>query len=234
MLQQKARALSRFNLTRKRFSPRQNADRSTKRTSLRCCTFASLFAMAAAVQPGENIPVQADIRAAYVEHLQDLTQTMAAFAEEADAQAGQFAEAEKRYQAIGAEMQADLARHDPANGTDHDAVTQDQRSALEQAAGQADHIHSGVMAGFSDLKAKSPALVDASSEASTRCQWIEDATQAGVDDLKSACKAFQGAFGPFRQGIRDLQQAFTQSEQVWTDERAKQEDLLRAAQAPSP
>ena len=234
MLQQKARALSRFNLTRKRFSPRQNADRSTKRTSLRCCTFASLFAMAAAVQPGENIPVQADTRAAYVAHLQDLTQTMAAFAEEADAQTGQFAEAEKRYQAIGAEMQADLARHDPANGTDHDAVTQDQRSALEQAAGQADHIHSGVMAGFSDLKAKSPALVDASSEASTRCQWIEDATQAGVDDLKSACKAFQGAFGPFRQGIRDLQQAFTQSEQVWTDERAKQEDLLRAAQAHSP
>ncbi len=205
---------------------------------MRCCTFASLMTMAAAVQPGEPaglyIPVQTDPRAAYVAHLQDLTQTMAAFAEEADTQAEQFAEAEKRYQAIGAEMQADLARHDTANGTDHDAVTQDQRSALEQAAGQADHIHSGVMAGFSDLKAKSPALVDASSEASTRCQWIEDATQAGVDDLKSACKAFQGAFGPFRQGIRDLQQAFTQSEQVWTDERAKQEDLLRAAQAPSP
>ncbi len=213
-------------------------DRPSSRMSLRCCTFASLMAMAAAVQPGEPaglyVPVQADPRAAYVVHLQELTQTMAAFAEEADTQAGQFAEAEKRYRAISAEMQPDLARHDPANGTDHDIVTQDQRLSLEQAAGQADQIHSGVMAGFSDLRAKSPALIDASSEASTRCQWLEDATQAGVDDLKSACKAFQGAFAPFRQGIRDLQQAFTQSEQVWTDEHAKQEDLLRAAQAPSP
>lgn len=170
---------------------------------------------------------EARAQADQLAHLNDLTKKMITGSASADAQLVKFSPIEQRYRAITEWMNTALARQQSIYGDGQASLARGQvRLAINQAGMEAAQLHSGIQGSNQEIGAQIQLLIKSAVDFSQRCQSDE----AGQNvDLHAACLKFLDAAKKFKQSIETLGRAFDHAEQVWVEERRKQDNIIQIA-----
>lgn len=185
--------------------------------------------------PAQAAEQRARMRAVQLANLRNLTERLSVFTSKADVMLPKFAPVEERYRYITERMNGALAREQSIYGNGQAFVARSQISvAINQASIQANQIHLGVQSSYQDFEFKSGQLERDSMSATQGCRGTHVATDAasipaGLEELNTACLDFFDGYRQFEQRVSDLRAAFSQIEDVWQDERRKQNEIVQAA-----
>jgi len=185
--------------------------------------------------PAQAAAQYARMRATQLANLRNLTERLSVFTTKADVMLSKFTPVEDRYRYITERMNGALERERSIYGNGQAAVARGQMSvAITQASIQANQIHIGVQSSYQDFEFKSGQLERESMGAGQGCRGTHMATDAapipaGFEEWNSACIDFSGGYRHFEQRVSDLRAAFSQIEDVWQDERRKQNEIVQAA-----
>ena len=160
-----------------------------------------------------------------------LTQRLNASSVQLNAQLGKIGPVEQRYRAITGMMHGGLAQQQSIYGPAQAMVARNQIAvAISQAAVQSEQLHIGVNSAYSDIRGKLEPLLSDGARVNRHCRSVLiDLNSSEVD--RSACKAFFDAANKFDQSTQALSSAFEKAEAVWVEERRKQEEIIRVAEA---
>jgi hypothetical protein len=180
----------------------------------------------------------AQMRAAQLANLRNLTERMSVFTTKADAMLPKFSPVEERYRYITERMRAALARERSIYGSGQASVARGQISvAISQASIQANQIHIGVQSSYRDFGFKAGQLERESMGADRGCRGTHVATDAAptpvaFEDWNSACLNFFDVDRQYDRRVSELRVAFAQIEEVWQAEHQQQDEIVQASNAP--
>jgi hypothetical protein len=185
--------------------------------------------------PEQAVERYAQMRAAQLANLRNLTERMSVFTTKADAMLPKFAPVEERYQYITERMRGALDRERLIYGDGQAAVARSQISvAITQASIQAIQIHIGVQSSYRGFDFKAGQLERESMGAGQGCRGAHVATDAApipaaFEEWNSACLNFFGVDREYKQRASELRAAFAQIEEAWRTERQQQAEIVQAS-----
>ena len=171
--------------------------------------------------------IEARDQADQLARLNKLSNDMLTYSTAADAQLEKFPPIEQRYRTITELMNTGLARQKSIYGDGRASVARGQIGvAINQAAIEAEQLHSSLQSAYADIAAKIQPLVKATIEFTPLCQSAEAQQRT---DLQAACLQYFVATKKFKPSMEALERSFNQTEKVWVEEHGKQEGIIRAS-----
>jgi hypothetical protein len=174
-------------------------------------------------------------QANFVLQVDQLTRRMAQFDSEADVHLGRFPGAEKAYEAITARVEGYVARERQYAGNPNASVMRGQLSvAANQAAIQTEQMHYQGESLQSSLETNVKPMADQATAFEQQCHAVSqnsgNLTPEEVQNVNATCGRLESAVTPFRQKFSAVSTGLAHLEQVYQDERGKQQQLLQTAQ----
>jgi hypothetical protein len=164
--------------------------------------------------------------------VESLTTQMATYSAQLPSVLAKFPPLNQRYRAITEAMRGGLARQQSIYGNGQASVARGQLDvAINQAGVEANQLHISVQSAYTDFNIKSSASLRLIAEMQKTCQTAN----ATIDDTallarwNAACLKLTTTIPDFQKHVGILQDAFSQTEGVWQEERVKQELLIRSA-----
>jgi hypothetical protein len=171
----------------------------------------------------------------FIAAIDQLLGRMLRFNSEADVHLGRFPGAEKGYQAITAKIAADVARERELAGNPNAFVTRSQLSvAATQTSLLTDQMHYQTQSLESSLQGNIQPVVNELGTLEQGCRNTlsnsNNLPPAQIQARDAACGRLGNAATPFRQKFGAIAAGLAHLEQVYQEERSKQQQLLQEAQ----
>jgi hypothetical protein len=171
----------------------------------------------------------------FVAEVDRLIGRMQQFDSQADVHLGRFPGAGKAYEGITSRVGEYVARERQLAGNPNEAVARGQLSvAANQASIQTEQIHNQGEALQSALETDVKPIADQATSFEQQChaasQNSGNLITTEIQDVNAACDRLASAVVPFRQKYAATADGLAHLEQVYQDEKGKQEQLLQTAQ----
>jgi hypothetical protein len=171
----------------------------------------------------------------FVAEIDSLIGRMERFVSEADDHSARFPGMESGYKTITAEVTEYVARERRLAGNPNAAVSRGQLSvAANQTAIQTEQKHNEIASMESSFEGNIKPRADQATAFEQQCRTVSlnsgNLTTAEIQDVNAACDRLASAVVPFRQRYAATVNGLAHLEQVYQDERGKQQQLLHTAQ----
>lgn len=158
-----------------------------------------------------------------------LSERAATISKEIDTANASFGVINERYKAVTARMLDAHGRQVAITGNGQASLARGQFSlAINQAAVEASDFHSVTEVEYRALDAKATDTISALASLNNNCK-TGGVIGEGMPQLYAICTGVGEKGNRLSQAVKRLQSAFNSSQQIWSEERQKQEGIARAA-----
>jgi hypothetical protein len=166
----------------------------------------------------------------------NVTKEMKAFLEQAPVQLTKFDPIEERFRQATRLMREALVRQQSIRGEGQASVARSQIAvAINQVGIQANQIRISVQSAYADFDSRHRSLQSRGVDAQKTCQTasinVDDRGTSLLPKWNSVCLDLAKTVPEFGKTVSALRDAFARTESVWQEERAKQEPIVRSADA---
>lgn len=218
------------------------AEFQAKMTELSALSQRTIQAKAAAQAQQRSLEAQRnaqqrafEAQRSFVAEIDQLIGRMEQFDSQADVHLGRFPGAEKGYEAITARIAAYVARERQLAGNQNASVMRGQLVvAANQASIQTEQMHNQGVSLQSALEGSIKPIADQATAFEQQCHAVAsnsgNLTLEEGQNVNAACARLESAVTPFRQKFSAMSSGLAHLEQVYQDERGKEQQLIQTAQ----